>query len=142
MHKKFTKNVAVLVALLLMVSLVGSGCDKGSVQESTVNDFIDSRVNDTLVAMDKRDVELARDIWSDLTELSVSLEKNEEMSTQVAALALSYEKLIAYCNTGKEEDLKLFKDEFKTAAEGLKELLLNENYDCSNIEKTLAKAYA
>ena len=142
MHNKFTKNVAVLVALLLMLSLIGSGCDKGSVQESTVNDFIDSKVNDTLIAVEKRDVELVRDIWSDLSELSLSLEEDEELSAQVAALALSYEKLISYCDTGKEEDLKQFKSEFKTAAEELKEVLIEEGYDCSSIEKTLAKAYA
>ena len=141
MHRIFTKNVAVLITILLILSLLGTGCEKGSVQESAVNDLIDQKVNDTLLAMEKRDVDLVRDIWSDLSELSLSLEDDEELSGQIAALALSYEKLIAYCDTGKEEDLVQFKADFKTAAEGLKEVLIAEGYDCSGIEDNLKKAY-
>ena len=142
MHRKFTQNAAVLVAVLLFFGLISTGCENDSAQEAAVNDFIEQKVSDTLLAMENRDVELVRDIWSDLSELSLSLEEDEALSAQVAALALSYEQLIAYCDTGNEEDLNQFKSDFKTAAEGLKEILIEEGYDCSNIEDTLKNAYA
>ena len=141
MHRKFTQNVAVLVAVLLFFGLISTGCENGSAQEAAVNDFIEQKVSDTLLAMENRDVELVRDIWSDLSELSLSLEEDEALSAQVAALALSYEKLIAYCDIGNEEDLNQFKSDFKTAAEGLKEIMIEEGYDCSSIEDILKNAY-
>lgn len=139
-RKLFSKN-AFLLAFLAVFLLMSTGCDKA--KSSTVNDLIDSEVTATVTAINERDVKLARNIWSDLSELSVSLQKQDEddLSADVAALALSYEDLIAYCGSGNEKDLSSFKVSFQTAAENLEPSLSEAGYDCSSLSESLASVY-
>ena len=143
MQKRLSKKVAFLVVLMTAVLLLGTGCDKNKIEKSAVNDFIDSRVNGTISAMDERNVKTARNIWSDLSELSVSL-KNQgenELSGGVAALAMSYEKLVSYCNSGDSNDLNNFKRDFQTASENLEPVLTAAGYDCNELSESLATVY-
>ena len=140
LRKLFSKN-AFLLAFLAVFLLMSTGCDKA--KSSAVNDLIDREVTATVTAINERDVKLARNIWSDLSELSVSLQKQDEddLSADVAALALSYEDLIAYCGSGNERDLSSFKASFQTAAENLAPSLSEAGYDCSSLSESLASVY-
>ena len=75
-RKLFSKN-AFLLAFLAVFLLMSTGCDKAK-SSSAVNDLIDREVTATVTAINERDVKLARNIWSDLSELSVSLQKQDE----------------------------------------------------------------
>ena len=140
-RKLFSKN-AFLLAFLAVFLLMSTGCDKAK-SSSAVNDLIDSEVTATVTAINERDVKLARNIWSDLSELSVSLQKQDEddLSADVAALALSYEDLIADCGSGNEKDLSSFKASFQTAAENLAPSLSEAGYDCRSLSESLASVY-
>ena len=65
----------------------------------------------------------------------------DDLSADVAALALSYEDLIAYCGSGNEKDLSSFKASFQTAAENLAPSLSEAGYDCSSLSESLASVY-
>lgn len=143
MQIKLAKNAVILSVLLVTMLFMSTGCDKNKVEKSAVNDFIDSRINGTISAMDERDVKTARNIWSDLSELSVSLQNQgeNELSADVAALAMSYEKLVSYCNNGDEKYLNSFKKDFQTASENLAPALVAAGYDCSELSESLASVY-
>lgn len=143
MQKKLSKKMAFLAMLLLVTMLLSTGCDKNKIEKSAVNDFIDSKVSETITALNERDVKLARNIWSDLSELSVNLQAQdeEELSGYVAELALSYEKLISYCNDGDADYQAAFKADFKTASENLMQALEQAGYDCSELGASLESVY-
>jgi len=142
MHKNFPKNTVILSGILILMLMLGSGCESNKLSKSAVNDVIDVEISDTLAAIEQKDVKMARDIWSDLSELSVSLQTtNEDLSVKVATLALSYEQLVAYCNDGEQTHLDEFKEDFKLAAEELKAALEDAGYDCSAIEDSLQSIY-
>ena len=143
MQRKLWRNTALLAVLMIAMLFLGTGCDKNKVEKSAVNDYIDSRVSGTITAMDERDVKMARNIWSDLSELSVKLKNQgeDELSDDVAALAMSYEKLVSYCNNGEEKYLTNFKADFQTASENLAPDLVAAGYDTNELSVSLASVY-
>ena len=89
-----------------------------------LNLSLENFVNETQKAIEKKDGKLARDIWSKVTEYSVQANEygDEELSEAIKSLAITYVKLIEYCDNGDLNNLTMFNEEFEKALENIKSI--------------------
>lgn len=107
-----------ILSLIVSFSLFVFGCsDSEKVKREVVPKIVEKVVSDTKKAILEKDVKLAREIWSKVTEYSVKANEygDEELSEALSKLASTYVKLIEYCESGEENLLKVFDAEFAKA---------------------------
>jgi len=120
--KRFTTKVLTFL-LILTFTLVCFGCNNAEkVKREVVPQIIEKVKNDTQKAILEKDVKLARETWSNVTEYSVKANElgDKELSEALSRLATTYVKLIEYCESGEENFLKAFNLEFAKALEKIK----------------------
>ncbi|MDK2823845.1 MAG: hypothetical protein PWQ67_2726 [Clostridia bacterium] len=120
--KGFTVRILIF-SLIVVFSLFTFGCDDSEkVKREVVPKLIEKVVSDTQKAILEKDVQLAREIWSKVTEYSVKANElgDKELSEALGRLATTYVKLIEYCESGEENFLKVFNMEFAKALDKIK----------------------
>jgi len=120
--KGLTEKLLILF-LIVSFSLFTFGCsDSEKVQRDVIPKLVDKVVSDTKKAILEKDVKLARETWSKVTEYSVKANEygDEELSEALSRLATTYVKLIEYCESGEENLLKVFNMEFAKALDKIK----------------------
>lgn len=113
----FTKKFFILV-ILICFSLFTFGCkESNKVERDVLPQLVEEVVNDTKKAILEKDVKLARETWSKVTEYSMKANEygDEELSAALSKLATTYVKLIEYCESGDENLLDVFNMEFAKA---------------------------
>ncbi|NLT95091.1 MAG: hypothetical protein GXW85_06075 [Clostridia bacterium] len=116
MCMKWKKGLVFLI--IVCISLFTLGCkDSEKVERDVIPKLIEEIVNDTKQAILKKDVQLARETWSKVTEYSVKANEygDKELSAALSKLATTYVKLIEYCESGDESLLEIFNMEFAKA---------------------------
>jgi|BioPla2DNA2_1021312.scaffolds.fasta_scaffold141102_1 hypothetical protein len=123
MKKTFRKLAFLFVILSLCFTLLGCQ-DEGKVKREVIPSLVENFVNETQKAIEKKDGKLARDIWSKVTEYSVQANEygDEELSEAIKSLAITYVKLIEYCDNGDLNNLTMFNEEFEKALENIKSI--------------------
>ena len=124
---------ALILVLIFSILTFSSGCSGEGFDSEIIPTLVEKVVDDTEKAISTRDVNLARETWSKVTEYSVKAQEldNEKISKSLSCLTSTYVKLIEYCETGDENLLNAFNAEFTKALEKFKEMM-------DNIEETQA----
>lgn len=117
------KFIILLLSLLLSLTLMG--CENEEIDKDLLANTISKFENNTQKAIEEKNSQLARDIWSEITEYSIKAEKlaDENLNNTLTTLASTYVKLVKYCETGDEDTLKEFKSDFQKASHELEEIL-------------------
>ncbi|MFZ5943302.1 MAG: hypothetical protein ACOYVD_04285 [Bacillota bacterium] len=121
MNKLLVKLLCVF--LILSFSLFTVGCSNSEkVKRDVVPKLIEKVVSDTQKAILEKDVKLARETWSRVTEYSVKANElgDKELSEALSRLATTYVKLIEYCESGEKNFLESFNMEFAKALDKIK----------------------
>ncbi len=106
--------------VLLMIALFLSGCTGKAIENVKYSpELIQDVIELTDKAIEKNDVELARKIWSSISEAGVKAKEigEEELAESLAKAASSYVHLIEYLQKGDEKDLAKYRDCFEQALE-------------------------
>lgn len=122
-----SKSVIRLMFLFfLTVSVVFSyGCSNPEeIKQKQVPVIMENIIRDTETAMESRDTKLARETWSKVTEYSVKAGDygDEVLAQDLSNLAITYVKLIEYCQYGEENSLQIFKSDFNDAVQKVNEI--------------------
>lgn len=115
--RKLAEMLFILI-IIISFSLFTFGCsDSEKVKRDVIPKLVDKVVSDTQKAILEKDVKLARETWSKVTEYSVKANEygDTELSEALSRLATTYVKLIEYCESGEENLLKAFNTEFAKA---------------------------
>lgn len=120
---KISKYVILVISIIMLAFLPGCSEDKDKFKEELLPDLVDDFKEETDLAIKNKDIELAREVWSDITEYSVIAKQDgdEDISEKLENLASSYVKLIDYCENNDEDSLNEFNDDYDVALEFLKE---------------------
>jgi uncharacterized protein YccT (UPF0319 family) len=113
-----------ILMILICFSLFTFGCMQSEkVQRDVIPKLVEQIVNDTKKAILEKDVNLARETWSKVTEYSVKANEygDEELSAALSKLATTYVKLIEYCESGDSTLLDAFNMEFSKALDQMED---------------------
>lgn len=123
--KKHTKFLVVF--LLLVFLLTGCNSDEFSKPEQ-IPKAIDRITETTEKAIKDKDVKTARLLWSQISEYGVKAAEMEykELGETLGKLASTYVNLVQYLETGDEEQLNIFRQNYSEAIEELKEITNTE----------------
>lgn len=116
------KRTVCLILLLFCIFL--TGCESHLIENPDgLQKLIDKKVELTQKAVAEKDIRLARDIWSNISEYGIKakeLEK-EELAGYLGKLAATYSYLVEYINTGDSNKLEVFQKTFDAAVQELRE---------------------
>ena len=141
----------IIMQKLLLCSLVGlmmvmiSGCElTGKNSEENICAFMEQIAADTEKSIANKDAQLARNVWSDLTEEGLYAENQgaSEVGKAVGGLAATYASLVSYCEKGDEALLNKFLDDFQTQSANLSQKIADEGFDTSVLEEYIAQICA
>lgn len=117
-----SRKYVLILVLLLVVSLLVTGCNgRGGINKDRLDAMINALVTETNEAIEKKDINKARDVWSKVTELSIKAKDYDDIAESLEQLSTNYVKLIAYLETGEAYLLRDFQKEFEISVEVLKE---------------------
>lgn len=120
------KKGTYLLLLFLLTSLLLTGCNGHNLHNAEfVENLVDRAIKVTEKAIETKDVELARQIWGQISQYGVKADEmgKKELAEAVGQLASTYVYLIEYLESGDEEQLALFQERFVMATNQLKEYL-------------------
>lgn len=118
-----------VILLLFLVTLLLSACNENVMEKpESFNKIIDDTVILTEKAIQEKDIELAREIWSKISEYGIKAREydKEELSNSLGKLASTYTNLIDYLQEGDNVKLERFKSEFDNAVKQLKAIINKE----------------
>jgi len=117
-------RVCIIIFTLLCIIL--TGCNSQIINDpDQLHKLIDKNIELTQKAADEKDVKLAREIWSRISEYGIKAKEmdKKELADSLGKLAATYSYLVEYINSGDMTQLDLFREYFEKAVYGLKECL-------------------
>jgi|GEM_PF-2418740 len=117
MKKSYSLLAFLLIALLFM------GCAGQSVEKpEQVLKLIDTAVKITEQAAKDKDIKLAREVWTQISEYGVKAKELEkkELADSLGKLASTYVYLVSYIETGDNNQLTIFRNSFEQAVAQLR----------------------
>ena len=111
---------------LIIGAFLLTGCTTFSFDKTEkIPELLEKANTLTQNAIQQKDIEKVRDIWSQISELGIKLEENgqSEIALQVNQLAATYIHLIDYLKTGNNDSYKQFNTGYLEALDSLKEAL-------------------
>lgn len=132
----------IILAGLIMMTMIGTvGCQFSNDQsEKDICQFLEAIAVNTEKSIANRDTELARDIWSELTEYSVLAQsEHEALSKAIGNVASTYGTLVQYCQEGKKEKLDAFLSSFEKESKALSKQLAKQGFKVEELDKQIDK---
>lgn len=112
-----------IIVIFLLVSILAGCTSKNTIDKDKLDSMVEDLVNETNLAIANEDIKKARQVWSEVTELSIKAKDYKEISEAIEKLSTNYVKLITYLETGEDYLLNDFRKEFSIALEELKSIL-------------------
>ena len=119
-------KIKYLIALLLTCSVFLTGCSGQSMEKpEQVLKVIEQAISTTEKATSEKDLKLARELWTRVSEYGVKAEEagNKELADSLGRLASTYPHLVSYIESGNEFYLQTFRTSFDSAITQLKNSL-------------------
>ena len=110
--------------IFLLFCVLFTACNSQSIENpDQLQKFIDKYIALTQKAVEGKDIKLAREIWSKITEYGLKAKEmdKKELADSLGKLAATYSYLVEYINTGDKTQLSLFEDNFNKAVYLLRE---------------------
>ena len=142
--KRMIRSV-VLCSLFGMILAGMTGCEfKDGKSEEDICAFMENVAQATEKCLEERNITLARDTWSDLSEqgMNATDQGAEEIGQAVSRLAGTYSDLVVYCQTGNDEDRETFLKNFQREAEKLSEQIAQEGFDTAKLNERVEEVCA
>lgn len=118
------KTTILLIFLLLLTVLTGCNTEKFNNPE-LIQKTINKTVQTTQQAIEKKDIKLARDLWSKTSEIGIKAGElgEEKLAESLGQLASTYVYLIEYIEREDNQKLTVFNGKFEVAISQIRELL-------------------
>lgn len=119
-----------VVLLLFLVILLMTACGNKVIDKpELILKIVDDTVVATEKAIEEKDLKLARQIWSEISEYGIKASEydKKELSDSLGKLASTYTHLIDYLQEGDSNKLEEFQSGFSKAVEELR-TTINEKY--------------
>ena len=138
-RRRLWRNV-VLCGLLSLAMAGLSGCEFGTGQsEADICAFMERVAASTEKSLANRDIDLARDTWSDVSEqgLNATSQGAEDIGKAIGLVAGTYDDLVAYCQSGDEEKKAAFLTAFQREAQKLSQMIAEEGFDTAKLDERI-----
>lgn len=133
----------VVLCGLLSVMMCMTGCELGNGQsEADICAFMENIAQATEKSLENRNIKLARDTWSDVSEQGFNAVEQgaEEIGKAIGSVAVTYSDLVEYCETGDEEKKADFLENFQREAQKLSQMIAQqEGLDTSELDERIAE---
>lgn len=120
------KRVTRCILFLFIISLVMTGCGNETKEDLEKNSqLMQQALKMTEQAIQNKDVKIARELWSQISEYGVTAKDlgEEELADSLGELAATYADLVDYIETDDKEALEKFKQEFSEAERQVRKML-------------------
>ena len=116
------KRTVCLILLVFCILLIG--CESRVMENpEELQKLIDRNIELTQKAIAEKDIRLAREIWSKISEYGIKAKEQdkEDLAGYLGKLASTYTSLVEYIETKDDEKLKVFQENFEAAIRELRE---------------------
>ena len=122
-------NSRYLITLLLIVCVLFTGCTTQSLEKpEQILKLIGDAVKITEKAANEKDLKLAREVWTQVSEYGVKAKEigNKELADSLGKLASTYVYLVSYIESGDTLQLTNFQNCFDQAVSQLRKCVSNQ----------------
>ena len=122
-------NRRYLITLLLIVCVLFTGCTTQPLENpEQILKLIDDAVKITEKAANEKDLKLAREVWTQVSEYGVKAKElgNKELADSLGKLASTYVYLVSYIESGDTLQLTNFRNCFDQAVNQLRKFVSNQ----------------
>ena len=122
-------NRRYLITLLLIMTVLFTGCNSQSVEKpEQMLKLLDDAVKITEKAANEKDLKLAREVWTQVSEHGVKAKElgNKELADSLGKLASTYVYLVSYIETGDALQLTNFRNGYDQAVNQLRKCVSNQ----------------
>ena len=117
------------VLLFLLFSMLLTGCAGQSIEKpDQILKLIDDAVKITEEATNDKDIKLAREVWTRISEYGVKATElgNKELADSLGKLASTYVHLVSYIETGDDLQLTTFRSCFEQDIRKLRKCVITQ----------------
>lgn len=123
------KKITLLLLFLMLFSVL-TGCTTEKLNNpELIQKTLDKTIETTKQVIEKKDVKLARTLWTKTSEIGIKADElgEKELAESLGQLASTYVYLINYIENEDTNQLKIFNEKFELAISQLKKQLEEKN---------------
>jgi len=120
------KTASKLLVLFVLVSIVLMGCNsQGFTDPDKAKQAIEHIRKNTEKAINDKELKLARELWSQISEYGVKFEEQGQdgLAGSLKTLASCYLNLVNYLESGDQKQLEVFRKNYTKALEDLEKVV-------------------